>query len=240
MKKKILDALKAKFTGVSDKVLDRIAEKGAKTVTTEEEVTTFVNGVTFQQVLDSYGDSRATEASLKAVQNYEKKHGLKDGKAVEQEPDEEEPDDEDEEEDVEPDTKPKTKKGRKDGTPKWAKAQMEQLKALVEQNKQLTERLNNMDAERTTKSRKQQLDKVLAQLPENLRKGYNRMSYDKLSDEDFEKLVGEVTTEVGELATATKQKGLVFGSPNAHNGGQQDAGKATAEEAKAVVDKMRL
>ena len=61
MKGKILDALKAKFTGVSDTILDRVAEKLAKTVTTEEEVKTAVDGVTFQQVLESYGDSRATE-----------------------------------------------------------------------------------------------------------------------------------------------------------------------------------
>ena len=82
MRKEILDALKAKFTGVSDAILGRIADKLAKTATTAEQVATAVEGVTFQQVLESYGDSRATEAQQTAVSNYEKKHGLKDGKQV--------------------------------------------------------------------------------------------------------------------------------------------------------------
>ena len=57
MRKEILDALKAKFTGVSDAILGRIADKLAKPATTAEQVATAVEGVTFQQVLESYGDS---------------------------------------------------------------------------------------------------------------------------------------------------------------------------------------
>ena len=78
----ILEKLKAKFEGVSDSILDRIAEKLAKTVKNEEEATTAVEGVTLQQLFDSYGDSRATEAQRTAVSNYEKKYGLKDGAKV--------------------------------------------------------------------------------------------------------------------------------------------------------------
>ena len=44
MKKIILEKLKAKFEGVSDSILDRIAEKLAKTVKNEEEATTAVEG----------------------------------------------------------------------------------------------------------------------------------------------------------------------------------------------------
>lgn len=62
MRKEILEALKAKFAGVSDTILDRVAKKLAETVTNAEEVATAVEGVTFQQVLESYGDSRATDA----------------------------------------------------------------------------------------------------------------------------------------------------------------------------------
>lgn len=67
MRKEILDALKAKFPGVSESILGRIADKLAKTASTQEQVTTAVEGVTFQQVLESYGDSRATEAQQTAV-----------------------------------------------------------------------------------------------------------------------------------------------------------------------------
>lgn len=79
MKNKILAALKAKFVGVSEPILNRIATKMAKTVTTDEEVTSSVEGVTLQFVMDSNADFRANEASESAVSTYEKKHGLKDG-----------------------------------------------------------------------------------------------------------------------------------------------------------------
>lgn len=82
MKEKILAALKTKFAGVPEAILDRIASKLAKTATTEEQVNSLAEGMTLQNVFDSYGDSRATEASQTAVSNYEKKHGIKDGKPI--------------------------------------------------------------------------------------------------------------------------------------------------------------
>lgn len=82
MKEKILALLIAKFAGVPNAILERIATKKAETTTTEEQATTLVEGLTLQNVFDSYGDSRATEASQTATSNYEKKYGIKDGKPV--------------------------------------------------------------------------------------------------------------------------------------------------------------
>lgn len=48
MRKELLDALKAKFEGVGDAVLGRIADKLAKTATTAEQVKTAAEGVTIQ------------------------------------------------------------------------------------------------------------------------------------------------------------------------------------------------
>ncbi len=83
MKKEILEALTTKFQGVSSSVLDRIATKLAKTITKTEDIATAVEGVTIQQIIDSYTDSRVTEASetarKNAVNDYESKYGLKDG-----------------------------------------------------------------------------------------------------------------------------------------------------------------
>ena len=83
MKKEILEALTTKFPGVSASILGRIADKLAKTATTAEQVNTAVEGVTIQQVIESYGDSRATEASNtareNAIKDYETRHRLKDG-----------------------------------------------------------------------------------------------------------------------------------------------------------------
>lgn len=209
MKQKLLDALKAKFPGVSDAILDRVATKLAKTVTEESQVATAVEGVTFQQVLDSYGDSRATEAQQTAVRNYETKHNLKDGKPVEA---------------------PKPPEGGGGGgeeIPAWAKT-------LIDSNKTLTERLNKMDGDRLTTTRKQRLATIIERLPETLRKGYERMSVSDLTDEQFETLVTDVTGEVDAIATEAKARGAVFGKPSAPIGGGGNGAELTDAQKKAI------
>lgn len=80
MKEKLLALLIAKFAGVDNAILDRIATKQAATITDEGQLQTVADGVTFATIVNSEGDRRATEASQSAVLNYEKKHGLKEGK----------------------------------------------------------------------------------------------------------------------------------------------------------------
>lgn len=79
----ILVGLQQKFTGVDTAVLTRIATKKAEGVTDETKVNSIVEGISFSDVLNSYGDFRANTAVTSAVSNYEKKHGLKDGKPIE-------------------------------------------------------------------------------------------------------------------------------------------------------------
>lgn len=205
MKKELLAALKAKFEGVNESILSRIADKLAKTTTKEEDVATAVSGVTIQQIIEGYGDSRATEAQQSAVRNYEEKYGLKDGERI-QEP-----------------------KPQEETMPKWAKQ-------LVEENKTLSERLGRMDVERITAERKQKLSAVFKKLPENLRKPYERMSVDKLSDEEFTNLVGEITAEVDEIASSVKSKGAVFGRPAAHQG-TDNSQELSKEEQEAIASR---
>jgi len=200
MKKELLAALKAKFEGVNESILSRIADKLAKTTTKEEDVATAVSGVTIQQIIEGYGDSRATEAQQSAVRNYEEKYGLKDGEKL-QEP------------------KPKP---QEETMPEWAKQ-------LVAENKTLSERLGKMDGERITAERKQKLSAVFKKLPENLRK-----PVDKLSDEEFTTLVGEITAEVDEIASSVKSKGAVFGRPAAHQGGDNSQ-ELSKEEQEAIA-----
>lgn len=220
MKEKILAALKAKFQGGNANVLNRIAEKLAKTVTTDEQVTTAVAGVTQEliEVMESYGDSRATEATQTATQNYEAKYGLKDGKPIAS--------------GKEPQggtaaTTVTEPTGGTEAVPAWAQQ-------LIESNKTLSERLNKMDGERTTAIRKKQLSAVYQKLPENLRKPYERISVDALSDEEFTTLVGEVTTEVDGLVQTLGAKGAVFGRPAAHNGGTNQGDTLTKEQEAAI------
>lgn len=223
MKQKIFEALKAKFQGVNANVLNRIAEKLAKTVTTDEQVATAVAGVTQEliEVIESYGDSRATEAQQTAVTNYESKYGLKDGKPVS--PDGGAPANGGAT--VQTTTQPA---GGTETVPAWAQQ-------LIDSNKTLTERLNKMDGERTTATRKQQLSTIISKLPDNLRKPYERISVDTLSEEQFTTLLGEVTTEVDGLVADINSKGAVFGRPAAHNGGGNQGDALTKEQEAAIA-----
>lgn len=196
MRKELLDALKAKFTGVSEKILGRIADNLAKTTTKSEDVATAVEGVTFQQILDSYGDSRATEAQQTAVTNYEKKHGLKDGKKVEEKPKVEKPKPQETEE----------KPGEE--MPAWAKA-------LVDSNKALTDKLAALEGEKLTNSRKSALDGILKDAPDTIRQRYEkdfaRMTFK--DDEDFNGWIGEITPDVEKITSDYQAKGGVVGRP---------------------------
>ncbi|WP_301704075.1 hypothetical protein [uncultured Parabacteroides sp.] len=79
----ILAGLQQKFTGVDTAILTRIATKKAEGVTDETKVNSIVEGINFSDVLNSYGDFRAGDATRTSVLNYEKRHNLKDGKPIE-------------------------------------------------------------------------------------------------------------------------------------------------------------
>lgn len=220
MYKEILEALKTKYKGVSDNILSRVALKLAKTATTQEQVATSVEGVTIQQIIDSYADHRATEATQTAIQNYENKYGLKDGEKVGQKPN-----------DTQKDEQEKSSKQNAGGavdTPEWAKQ-------LLEQNKTLTERLAKIEGQRTTDNRKQQLQSVFAKLPEKLRKPYERIAVDGLTDDQFSTLVSEVTAEVDGIASDINSKGAVFGRPTASQGGGNQGDALTKEQQAAIA-----
>lgn len=213
MKKELFDALKAKFPGVSDSILDRIATKLAKTATTAEQVKTAVEGVTIQQVIESYGDSRATEASetarKNAVQEYESRYGLKDGvKTTTTTTGGEQPTGGSA-------TNPTT--GGTDDAPAWAK--------------KLMERIDRMENAKTTETRTQQLNAVIGKLPDNLRKAYEHLPVDKYSEEDFNKLIGDITTEVEGIADDSAARGGVIGKPSASQGTQTTTELTEAQKA---------
>lgn len=213
MKKELFDALKAKFPGVSDSILDRIATKLAKTATTAEQVKTAVEGVTIQQVIESYGDSRATEASetarKNAVQEYESRYGLKDRvKTTTTTTGGEQPTGGSA-------TNPTT--GGTDETPAWART--------------LIERIERMETAKTTETRTQQLNAVIGKLPEPMRKAYERLPIDKYSAEEFNTLIADITTEVEGIADDTAAQGAVFGKPSASTGAQNKTELTEAQKA---------
>ncbi len=132
MKEKILAALKTKFVGVDDAILDRIATKKAEGLTDESQIPAIVEGVSFSYVLTSYGDFRAGDATQSAIRNYEKKHNLKDGKPIEN---------------ASPNPQPEE---RKDDVPAWAQA-------LIESNKALSIELSTLKQEKLQATRQEQI-----------------------------------------------------------------------------------
>lgn len=130
----ILAGLQQKFAGVDTATLTRIATKKAEGVTDETKVTSIVEGISFQDVLTSYGDFRAGDARITAVANYEKKHNLKDGKPIEN-PEEK---------------KDEKKDDKKDEVPAWAQA-------LIDSNKTLSEKLSAYESEKAQAQRNSQI-----------------------------------------------------------------------------------
>ena len=212
MKKEILEALTTKFPGVSASILGRIADKLAKTATTAEQVKTAVEGVTIQQVIESYGDSRATEASNtareNAVKDYESRYGLKDGVKVTNNTNNG---------GEQPTGGSATNPTGGDETPAWAKT--------------LLERIGRLETSKTTETRKQQLNAIIGKLPETTRKAYERLPLDKYSDEEFTTMLGEVTTEVEGIVDETQARGGVFGKPSATSGTTQQTELTEAQKA---------
>lgn len=135
----ILAALKTKFQGVEDATLQRIASKKSEGVTDESKVNSIVEGISFQDVLNSYGDYRADGAQKTAISNYEKKHNIKDGKPIEE---------------TKPQTPAPTPQPKPaEEVPAWAKS-------LIDSNKTLSEKLAAMDAKTKADIRYQQIDEV--------------------------------------------------------------------------------
>lgn len=187
MKKQIFEALKTKFPGVQDAILNRIADKLAKTVTKEEEVATSVEGVTFQQVLESYGDSRATEAQQTAVSTYEKKYNIKDGKPVE--------------DPTQQQQQQQQQQNQQEEAPAWAKETLNTIKLL-------NERLEKIEGDKTTTTRKTHFDDAVKSLPEKLRARYEK-DFSKMSfkdDDEFEAYIADLKTDVVEISGAVVEK----------------------------------
>jgi len=189
MFEKILEGLKAKFTGVQDSTLRRIATKMAQTATTEEAATTAVEAATFQQVLESYADSRATEASASAVANYESKHGLKDGKITTAPAGDNDP-------------------AKKDEKPAWA---IEQEKTIADLQGQLAAK----NANEIAGARLAKVNAAIAAAPpayqNTVREAFKVANYP--DDAAFDAHLQVITTDATSLATTVNQQGAAFGGP---------------------------
>lgn len=210
MKEKILEALKTKFEGVKDEILGRMAEKAAKTVKTDAEMKTYIEGVTMQTLLEAYGDSRATDAQKTAVANYERKHNIKDGKPVE------------EPKPIEP--KPKGE----ETVPAW-------VQAIIDSNKAMQEELAAIKGEKVATTRKAQLDEILKDCPEKVKarfeKDFARLNFK--DDDDFAGWLAESKADIEAITADFTTKGGIVTPPKT---GSKDGHSQVNPALKAQVD----
>lgn len=207
MKEKLLALLVAKFLGVPEATLERIATKKAGSVSDETQLQSVVDGIDFGQILQSEVDSKITDANKKAVQNYEATHKLKDGKPV--------------------DPKATTDPEPADKNKEFAKQIAEIVSATI---KPLQEKLESFESGKTNATRKAALEAKLKDVPEQFKskvvKDFERMSF--ATEEDFEKYLTETDTDVAALNQELANKGLeAHGIPNLGQPGKDGVSKAT-------------
>lgn len=190
---KIIELLKAQMPNATDDEVKAAAEKMLDEAKRE-------------------ADRRATEATKTAVENYEKKHNLKDGKPSSSEPI----------------SSPAVEPSKAEEAPAWAKA-------LIESNQALQAKVDALEKGKVTDGRKATFDQMVAKLPDNLRVAYSRTSYKDLSDEEFNKLKGEIEKEIDDIVKDQKTKGATF-SPRASDSGKtSDSDEASKEDVEAVI-----
>lgn len=187
IKRTALDKLKTKFEGIDEKVLSRIATKIAKTAKTEEEVDTEVDDLTLMDIINSYTDSRVTDAQEKAVTRYKQEKGIKDG-------------DDTQEGDGngkkgngagDDDGNGKEGNGAGDDTPAYIKTLMKSVETLAGE-------VASLKAGKTESARKTMLAEALKSASDNKKKFYEknfaRMKF--ADDDDFKEWLDDVSDDI--------------------------------------------
>lgn len=186
MKQFILKALKAKFTGVSEGVLNKVADKISKTVTKEEDVATAVDGVTFQAVMDAC----LADQKQATIAEYEGQYGLKDGKKVET-------------------------AAAIDPVPAGGDLECMINRAVTAAVKPFQDEINTLKSGKTLDNRKQLLTTAIGKAPakfkERYEKDFSRMTFQ--DDAEYATWLEEVKADVDSFAEEGNTKGAVFGRP---------------------------
>lgn len=207
MKEKILAQLVQKYAGVSKKFLGLWAERLTTKVTEENQIEGAVNELDNLPISitdlaaewQKEGDARVNTAKQEWVKNPPKPDNPK------------------------PDPKPEPKpEPPKDDTPEWAKA-------LIEQNRALSEKVAGIEKEKTQGTIKQQLSEKLKDLPANY---WSKRALPDAEDK-IEAFVSEVQDD---YKTDFLDKGLI--TQPASGGSNKSNGKATKEEVDSIVSKI--
>ena len=220
-KEDIIAALQAKFGGIPSDTISGIAEKLAKTADpSATDANTLIEGITFADIVKSYGDSRAQSAAQTAVRNYERKFQLKDGAPIT------------------PNTPPQTPADttpHNNPNPNTISSQQPQQPAAQQQPQQdiaaliaqavaqavspLQDQLNQYKGQQLQTARKSRYEAAIKPLPEGIRKQY-LASFDRMSfadDEDFEQYMTQFTQETKAIADDIAKRATVMTPPKSAN-----------------------
>ena len=220
-KEEIIAALQAKFGGIPSDTISGIAEKLAKTADpSATDANTLIEGITFADIVKSYGDSRAQSAAQTAVRNYERKFQLKDGAPIT------------------PNTPPQTPADttpHNNPNPTFISSQQPQQPAAQQQPQQdiaaliaqavaqavspLQDQLNQYKGQQLQTARKSRYEAAIKPLPEGIRKQYlalfDRMSF--ADDKDFEQYITQFTQETKAIADDIAKRATVMTPPKSAN-----------------------
>ena len=220
-KEEIIAALQAKFEGIPSDTISGIAEKLAKTADpSATDANTLIEGITFADIVKSYGDSRAQSAAQTAVRNYERKFQIKDGAPIT------------------PNTPPQAPAGitpHNNPNPNFISSQQPQQPAAQQQPQQdiaaliaqavaqavspLQDQLNQYKGQQLQTARKSRYEAAIKPLPEGIRKQY-LASFDRMSfadDEDFEQYMTQFTQETKAIADDIAKRATVMTPPKSAN-----------------------
>lgn len=228
MKKKLIEAIKAKFVGIDDNTAKRLAERAiakSEAITTDDDVKVAVDAIELSDVLKSVTDFSADEA----VKRYEERYNLEKGEKKAGKKEEE---------------KPKSKIEEKPGSEENKGGQENEIIAKIEslfetRFKTVTDELQMLKSGRVSETRKAKLDAILKDLKDYQKKPYSRYQLDKMSDDEFDTLLSEVKEEVNDMIAESKADGASF-SPafgGKHLPNEQEK-EATKDEIDAVMDKF--
>ena len=222
MQQDILNALKTRFAGVSDKILQRLADKLQRQPNPDElGAQQIADQVTMQQLLEYYGDQRATEAQQTAVKNYEKKMQAEQTQTASSK----QPNDQA--------TKPQNDQATPPAeVPAWAKS-------LVEQVKTLNQRFDAVEQEKQRRSRQAEIEELIKGLPRTVQQAYRRIQLEDYTPEDFEKLKEDVTQEAAQIMQETGARSAVFSAPS-QVGVKAATKTATDKEVSDVVSALNV
>lgn len=210
MFKKILESLTTQFNGVDARILTRKARELAKQVKTEDDIKEAVEAVTLMDLIEMESARNTSEATKKAIENYEKEHNLINGKPVttkggkpSDEEEDEDPDEEGEEgnEGSTPSNGGQPKAGKGSAKHNRKQSALERkIASLTDTVDRLTTIITDMKQEKTSKSRRQQVEELLEGADDKVKNRYLR-DFDRLNfkdDDDFNQWLEERTPEFTE------------------------------------------